>query len=278
MRRSLALYPPAIRLARRFPCQAISVGILRSRTAVRALKLVAGVFASAVTAFATMTYQEGNQDTAAIKPVRNETIVLRQVGQTNTQTKQARVSEDHESDAQAIPLNYARVVQTVRFINPDASQNSGPKRELHTLYRPKHAPTDKPTYRAEGIASWYGADFHGRLTASGERYDMHGISAAHRTMPLPSYARVTNLDNGRSIIVRVNNRGPFVHNRIMDLSTGTARALDFYKKGIARVRVEFVGRAPIEGTDDQMLLATLRTGSPAPDPSTVMVASAQPSR
>jgi rare lipoprotein A (peptidoglycan hydrolase) len=278
MRRSLALYPPAIRLARRFPCQAISVGILRSRTVVRALKFVAGVFASAVTAFATMTYQEGNQDTAAIKPVRNETIVLRQVGQTNTQTKQARASEDHESDAQAIPLNYARVVQTVRFINPDASQNSGPKREPHTLYHPKHAPTDKPAYRAEGIASWYGADFHGRLTASGERYDMHGISAAHRTMPLPSYARVTNLDNGRSIIVRVNNRGPFVHNRIMDLSTGTARALDFYRKGIARVRVEFVGRAPIEGTDDQMLLATLRMGSPAPAPSTVMVASAQPSR
>jgi rare lipoprotein A (peptidoglycan hydrolase) len=278
MRRSLALYPAAIRLARRFPCQAISVGILRSRTAVRALKLAAGVFASAVTAFATMTYQEGNQDTAAIKPVRNETIVLRQVGQTNTQTKQARASEDHESDAQAIPLNYARVVQTVRFINPDASQNSGPKREPHTLYHPKHAPTDKPTYRAEGIASWYGADFHGRLTANGERYDMHGISAAHRTMPLPSYARVTNLDNGRSIIVRVNNRGPFVHNRIMDLSTGTARALDFYRKGIARVRVEFVGRAPIEGTDDQMLLATLRMGSPAPAPSTVMVASAQPSR
>ena len=170
------------------------------------------------------------------------------------------------------------MVQTVRFVNPDASQNSGPKRELHTLYRPTSAPTDKPTYHAEGMASWYGADFHGRPTASGERYDMHGISAAHRTMPLPSYARVTNLDNGRSIIVRVNNRGPFVHNRVIDLSTGSARALDFYKKGIARVRVEFVGRAPIDGTDDQMLLATLRMGSPAPAPSTVMLASAKPSR
>jgi rare lipoprotein A (peptidoglycan hydrolase) len=225
-----------------------------------------------------MTYQEGNQDTAAIKPVRNETIVLRQEKETKTQTKQARVSEDHESDAQAIPSSYPRVVRTVRFVNPDASQNSGPKRELHTLYRPTSAPTDKPTYRTEGIGSWYGADFHGRLTASGERYDMHGISAAHRTMPLPSYARVTNLDNGRSIIVRVNNRGPFVDNRIIDLSIGSARALDFYKKGIARVRVEFVGRAPIDGTDDQMLLATLRMGSPAPAPSTVMVASAKPSR
>ena len=170
------------------------------------------------------------------------------------------------------------MVQTVRFVNPDASQNIGMERELHRSNRPTYVPTDKPTYRAEGIASWYGADFHGRPTANGERYDMHGISAAHRTMPLPSYARVTNLDNGRSIIVRVNNRGPFVHNRIIDLSTGTATALDFYRKGIARVRVEFVGRAPIEGSDDQMLLATLRIGTPAPAPSTVMVASGTPSR
>src|SRR5437879_8819142 len=105
---------------------------------------------------------------------------------------------------------------------------------------------------------------------------MHGISAAHRTMPLPSYARVTDLDNGRSIIVRVNNRGPFVYNRLIDLSTGTAKALDFYRKGTARVRVEFVGRAPAEGADDQVLLATLRAGRPAAAPSKVMVASAKP--
>src|SRR5713226_7447428 len=139
-----------------------------------------------------------------------------------------------------------------------------------------YVPTENPTYRIEGIASWYGPDFHGRLTANGEVYDMHGISAAHRTMPLPSYARVTNLDNGRSIIVRVNNRGPFVHNRIIDLSTGTAKALDFYRNGTARVRVEFVGPSPIEGSDDQMLLATLRSGAPAPAPSNVIVASAKP--
>ncbi len=78
------------------------------------------------------------------------------------------------------------------------------------------------------------------------------------------------------MIVRVNNRGPFVHNRLIDLSVGTAKALDFYGHGLARVRVEYVGRAPIEGSDDRMLLATLREGSPAPAPSTVMVASAKP--
>jgi rare lipoprotein A len=139
-----------------------------------------------------------------------------------------------------------------------------------------YAPAENPTYRAEGIASWYGPDFHGGPTANGERYDMHGISAAHPTMPLPSYARVTNLDNGRSIIVRVNNRGPFVRNRLVDLSIGTAKALDFYGHGLARVRVEYVGPAPLEGSDDKMLLATLREGTPAPAPSKVMVASAKP--
>jgi rare lipoprotein A len=139
-----------------------------------------------------------------------------------------------------------------------------------------YVPSENPAYRAEGIASWYGPDFHGRLTANGEIYDMHAISAAHPTMPLPSYARVTNLDNGRSIIVRVNDRGPYVRNRIIDLSIGTAKALDFYGYGLARVRVEYAGRAPLEGSDDTMLLATLREGSPAPAPSKVMIASAKP--
>jgi rare lipoprotein A len=139
-----------------------------------------------------------------------------------------------------------------------------------------YVPREEPNYRIEGLASWYGPDFHGRLTANGEVYDMHSISAAHTTMPLPSYARVTNLDNGKSIVVRVNDRGPYRRDRVIDLSIGTAKALDFYKRGIARVRVEYVGRAPIEGSDDRMLLATLRDGAPAPAPSKVMVASAKP--
>jgi rare lipoprotein A len=139
-----------------------------------------------------------------------------------------------------------------------------------------YAPHENANYRGEGIASWYGRDFHGRLTSNGEVYDMHSISAAHTTMPLPSYARVTNLENGRSIVVRVNDRGPYVRNRIIDVSIGAAKALDFYGKGLARVRVEYVGRAPLEGSDDAMLLATLREGGPAPAPSKVMIASAKP--
>jgi len=137
-------------------------------------------------------------------------------------------------------------------------------------------PAENVTYRAEGIASWYGPDFHGRLTANGEIYDMHSISGAHTTLPIPSYARVTNLANGRSIIVRINDRGPYARNRIIDLSIGAARALDFYGEGLARVRVEYAGRAPLEGTDDAVLMATLRQGSPAPAPGAVMVASSKP--
>jgi len=146
----------------------------------------------------------------------------------------------------------------------------------YTINGQTYYPTDNPSYRAEGVASWYGPDFHGRLTANGEIFDMHGISAAHPTMPIPSYARVTNLDNGRSLIVRVNDRGPYARNRVIDVSIGAANALGFYGEGLARVRVEYVGRAPIGGSDDRVLLATLREGRPAPAPAGVMVASAAP--
>ena len=139
-----------------------------------------------------------------------------------------------------------------------------------------YRPAENPSYRAEGMASWYGPDFHGRATANGEIYDMHAITAAHTTLPIPSYARVTNLDNGRSIVVRVNDRGPYYGGRLVDLSIGAAKALNFYSKGLARVRVEYVGRAPLEGTDDAVLLATLREGSPAPAPSLVQVALEKP--
>ncbi|NLW68283.1 MAG: septal ring lytic transglycosylase RlpA family protein [Bacteriovoracaceae bacterium] len=90
----------------------------------------------------------------------------------------------------------------------------------------------------EGIASWYGKDFHGRPTASGEIYDMYGFSAAHKTIPLGSTVRVTHLGNGRSIVVPINDRGPFVGERIIDLSYGAARHLGMVKEGIAKVRVE----------------------------------------
>lgn len=140
-----------------------------------------------------------------------------------------------------------------------------------------YVPQENPNYKAEGTASWYGSDFHGRLTANGEVYDRHTLSAAHPTLPLPSYVRVTNMSNGRSVVVRVNDRGPYHGGRLIDLSQKTSEVLDFRSKGIAKVRVEYVGRAPIDGSDDRRLLATYReNGEPAPAPSSVMVASAKP--
>jgi rare lipoprotein A len=146
----------------------------------------------------------------------------------------------------------------------------------YTVAGRMYVPEENVNYRAEGLASWYGDDFHGRLTANGEIYDMQSISAAHPTLPMPSYVRVTNLANKKSMIVRVNDRGPYHSNRVIDLSVKVAHMLGFHGHGIARVRVEYVGRAPLEGSDDTMLVATLRQGDPAPAPSGVMVASAKP--
>jgi rare lipoprotein A len=139
-----------------------------------------------------------------------------------------------------------------------------------------YVPEEDTHYRAEGLASWYGDDFHGRLTANGEVFDIASLTAAHPTLPMPCYARVTNLSNGKSLVVRVNDRGPYHGNRVMDVSSRAAELLEFKGNGIARVRVEYVGRAPLEGSDDRQLMATLRTGEPAPSPSLVRVASARP--
>ncbi|MBF0134363.1 MAG: septal ring lytic transglycosylase RlpA family protein [Magnetococcales bacterium] len=96
---------------------------------------------------------------------------------------------------------------------------------------------------AEGIASWYGPNFHGEDTANGEFFDMYGMTAAHKTLPLPMTVRVTNLDNGRETVVRVNDRGPFIGDRIIDLSKSAAKELGFLDKGTAKVRIEALGIA-----------------------------------
>jgi rare lipoprotein A len=137
-----------------------------------------------------------------------------------------------------------------------------------------YVPEQNARYRSEGVASWYGMDFHGRLTANGEVYDIDGISAAHPTLPMPCYARVTNLANQKSLIVRINDRGPYASDREIDVSGKAAALLGFRGNGLARVRVEYVGLAPLEGSDDRMLEATLRQGLPAPAPLGVMLASA----
>ena len=121
-----------------------------------------------------------------------------------------------------------------------------------------YIPTEDPLYNRAGIASWYGTDFHGRKTANGEIYDMNALTAAHPTLPIPSYAYVTSLATGRTVLVRINDRGPYAHNRIMDLSRRTAEVLGVAKAGLAEVRVRYAGRAPLNGDDshEQRFLAS----------------------
>ena len=143
-----------------------------------------------------------------------------------------------------------------------------------------YTPREEPSYDRVGTASWYGELFHGRRTANGEIYDMDRLSAAHPTLPLPVYAQVTNLANGRAIIVRVNDRGPYANDRIIDLSRRSADLLGFRDRGTAQVRVRYLKRAPLNGDDSyerryvanqswMHVAANGAPGGPAPDPTPV---------
>ncbi len=107
-------------------------------------------------------------------------------------------------------------------------------------------PKEDPHYDEVGYASWYGKDFHGKLTANGEIYNMNSLTAAHKTLPLPTMVKVTNLENGRTLVLRVNDRGPFVKSRIIDISRRGAQLLGFDKQGVTKVRVQALvdGKAP----------------------------------
>ena len=142
---------------------------------------------------------------------------------------------------------------------PDAAPKVEPKSELgnmktYEVFGKRYYVLDSSDgFNQEGIASWYGPKFHGKKTSSGEIYDMYAMTAAHKTLPLPSYLEVKNLENGRKIIVRVNDRGPFHDNRIVDLSYTAALKLDMFAKGTALVKIRAInprsykaGGAPVE--------------------------------
>jgi rare lipoprotein A len=150
-----------------------------------------------------------------------------------------------------------------------------------------YVPQEDPNYDRRGIASWYGDAFHLKATANGEVFDMNTVSAAHTTLPLPSMVEVTNLDNGRKLVVRVNDRGPFVDNRLIDLSREAAIQLGFHRQGLANVRVRYMGPAPLLGPADGLRTASAKplptrpsglppTAVAAADPAMAMAASAPP--
>jgi len=146
----------------------------------------------------------------------------------------------YQADGPGVPISStaaARIPDAVPRIEPHAPANSRP----YSIEGRRFVPmTGSQPFTQEGTASWYGRQFHGRKTANGERYDMYAITAAHPTLPLPSYARVTRLDTGRSIVVRVNDRGPFKSGRIIDLSYAAAAKLGFVEQGSIRVRVQAI--------------------------------------
>ena len=118
-------------------------------------------------------------------------------------------------------------------------------------------------YNERGIASWYGRPFHGRPTSSGEMYDMHDMTAAHTSLPLPTWVEVTNLSNGKKVVVKVNDRGPFVANRVIDLSYAAAEALDIVRTGIARVEIRALDARPPETTARAPATTTRRSSERA---------------
>jgi rare lipoprotein A len=124
-----------------------------------------------------------------------------------------------------------------------AATNTIVARKPATTGASQHAIPASIKYSAVGVASWYGEDFDGRPTANGETFNMNSLSAAHPSLPLPCNVRVTNLLNHRSIVVRVNDRGPYVGGRVIDVSAKTAKVLGFYDDGLSKVKVEYVGRA-----------------------------------
>src|SRR5690554_682809 len=123
-------------------------------------------------------------------------------------------------------------------------------------------PREQPDLDVTGQASWYGPAFHGRLTANGEVFDQYHLSGAHPTLPLPSYVRVTNVDNGASAIVRINDRGPFSKSRVIDLSHRTAEVLGYKQQGVANVHGQYVGPAPLNGDDTRFLVSSINNITP----------------
>jgi rare lipoprotein A len=149
-------------------------------------------------------------------------------------------------------------------VSPRVTNNPNPPKgggryqvgKPYTVRGKVYVPQEDPDYYATGEASWYGSDFHGRRTANGEIFSANAITGAHPTLPLPSYVRVTNQENGRSVVVRVNDRGPYMPGRIMDLSHRAAAILGYVNNGHANISAEYVGPAPLEGDDTRMLVAS----------------------
>lgn len=154
-----------------------------------------------------------------------------------TLTRPGGYYEDDGPEASP-PADVANIPDAVPKVEPLSTSGNKPYSVYGVTYTPL---AETSGYRERGIASWYGKKFHGKRTSSGEAYDMYAMTAAHKTLPLPSYVRVRNLQNNRSVVVRVNDRGPFLHNRLIDLSYAAAAKLGILGTGTGVVEIETVG-------------------------------------
>lgn len=179
---------------------------------------------------------------------------------TQPHTQAPTASWHGESTAPTPPMPVRQAAAAPAAAASAVAAASGPVPRVKGLYKVgnpyvvagvTYVPVEDPGYDRVGMGSWYGPDFHGKQTANGEMFDMNALTAAHPTMPLPSYAWVTNLRNGRTILVRVNDRGPYKPGRIMDVSRASARMLAFEGHGVTEVRVRYAGRAPLDPADDR---------------------------
>jgi rare lipoprotein A len=196
------------------------------------------------------------------------TIAALLVSSCGTVPKSGKYYSD-DGPPESVPDNLAQI--------PDATPRDEPFHRFanrpYTVFGQTYVPVvNKQPTRERGLASWYGRKFHGQKTASGETYDMFAMTAAHRTLPIPSYARVTNVKNGQSVVVRVNDRGPFHSNRIIDLSYAAAARIGIVNSGSGLVEVERIVPGP--GVSGQVVAGA----PPPPPPRTAMVETPMVSR
>ncbi|MBX2859507.1 MAG: septal ring lytic transglycosylase RlpA family protein [Cellvibrionaceae bacterium] len=190
------------------------------------------------------------------------------VGETRTETetnrKESRYELEHDTGP-ARPVNVDHIAEPVPRVEPrTAAGNKSPYTIKGRTYRVMGSPEG---YKERGVASWYGKKFHGKATSNGELYDMYAMTAAHKTLPIPSYVRVTNVANKKSVIVRVNDRGPFHDNRIIDLSYSAAKKVGVQAKGTGEVMVEYIDPRSYSGSANTGSdTADSGTGERAPTP------------
>lgn len=191
---------------------------------------------------------------------RESPIVTASLGEEGRETVQTKISIESTSTKSSQTRSVtARSERRHKLRKGGGYRKIGRRYQVAGIwYTPKH----DADYEETGVASWYGDKFHAQKTANGEIYDMNALTAAHRTLPLPSLVRVTYLANGRSVVVRVNDRGPFKKGRIIDVSARVARELGFADKGTAKVHVKYLGPAPLDGGDEREQASLTTTRKP----------------